>query len=139
VTRSKPDARSTFGRQHEEGLVFLIEPRERARFREELKKVAAGRTWTVPQQRWDARYTYDARGFSADGIERKLRSKGAPDSCWLIMNMRRGEEVPLHVGIEWLFHPASYRSLVSCIPGQLAYYDDCDHHEYLILERPAVA
>jgi len=139
MAHRRPDQRSAYGRAHEEGLVDLIEPSRRARFKEHLKKAAAGGADIVPDQGWDPRWITDVRGMSTAAIERSLRSKGAPERCWAMSNIFDPEslELPLHEAIIQVRSTEHFeRSLISCIPGRLAYYDDRDDYIYLILERP---
>lgn len=60
-----------------------------------------------------------------------LKSKGARQTCWMISNQtsKDGREVDLDKAVEEM----SDGSIISCIPGKLAYFNGED--ESLLLER----
>lgn len=58
-----------------------------------------------------------------EALERLLRARVAPDTCHVLVNGLRidGCEVPLREALDTIcMH--MYGSILSCIPGQLAYY-----------------
>ena len=142
------DTRSTFGREHEEALVRFIEPRHRARFKQILQKVAkggaryaaggGGRYSINHFPWWDERYVQDVRLLGQPEIDRRLRAIGAADSCWVISERAEfdGVEMPLGNALDLVMDPSCFEaSVISCIPGRVAYYHDSDEESYLILER----
>jgi len=65
---------------------------------------------------------------------RILKSKGAPDICYAISedNELDGREIPLEEALKFI-HGSGIGTLLSCLPGKLAYFEDED--ERWILER----
>lgn len=149
--KSFPDARTPFGVEHEEGLIRFIDPARKGRFKETLRKVAAGRPrgnvtgvarYSINHfDGWDVRYASLADSPPAE-IERVLRAKGAQESCWVISENPDldGVQLMLRDAVQQVSDPDSWEaSVISCIPGRLAYYHDNDDGSYLILERAAEA
>jgi hypothetical protein len=78
----------------------------------------------------------DPKDQTTEGVEQILRSKGAPERCYLFSaeNDLDGREMDLS---EALFEVVGSNSgtLVSCIPGKLGYFEFEDIGERYILER----
>lgn len=78
----------------------------------------------------DVRYAFQIPAASrlASGILALLKSKGAPDSCFVVSEAAEidGKEVELGEALEFVFGRA-------CIPGRLAYFEDEDGN--FLLER----
>lgn len=58
-----------------------------------------------------------------EALERLLKAKGAPDTCHVVANglALDGREVPLREALETIcLH--KFGSIISCLPGRLAYY-----------------
>jgi len=68
---------------------------------------------------------------------RALRGRGAPDTCWVLSEVPGldGVQLPLSVALDRVCDGGWEASVVSCLPGQLAYYHDEDEGSWLILER----
>jgi hypothetical protein len=65
-----------------------------------------------------------------------LRSRGAPERCYVLSDIPAldGQELPLGEAIERI-ESGMWGTLISCIPGRLAYYyDECGARRWL-LER----
>jgi hypothetical protein len=148
--RRFPDNRPAFGREHEESLVRFVKPLDRRRFKEILRKVAAGHPrGNVPRNAryalnhfpwWDSRYVTEYFSMVPDEVERTLRAREAPKSCWVLSERPEfdGVEMALRDAVEGLVGGGSCEaSVISCLPGRLAYFLDDDEGTYLILERAA--
>jgi hypothetical protein len=70
----------------------------------------------------------------ASGILALLKSKGAPDSCFVVSEAAEidGKEVELGEALEFVFG-RGIGTFLSCIPGRLAYFEDEDGN--FLLER----
>ena len=74
---------------------------------------------------------------SSTSIERLLRSKGAPDTCWVMSTNDEidGREMKLAEALEEVAWYCDDGTLLSCIPGRLAYFELAEPGERYILER----
>ncbi len=75
--------------------------------------------------------------LSADVVD-PLRSRGAPSMCHVLSGADEldGRELPLEDAVADA-ERAGWGTMVSCLPGRLAYYyDECGERR-LLLERPA--
>ena len=132
------DMRTAFGREHEEALVrFISSPANTARFKEVMRKVAAGRTRVITAHLYDPSYAIEFRSPSAATVERTLRSKGAPERAWIVSNSGDldGLELPLGDAIRRVLSSELHESVISCIPGRLAFFHSGEDHWYRVLER----
>jgi hypothetical protein len=126
---------------HEEGFVqsfivknkrervamLLVSPKRREEFRKSLAHF----------RDLDPRYAHLVSSKTAHTVEewlRLLRSKGAPERCWVISesHARDGREALLADALKegW---GAGMGTILSCIPGKLAYFEDEDGQR--LLER----
>jgi hypothetical protein len=73
-----------------------------------------------------------------EALERLLRARGAPATCHVLVNKLSidGREIPLRAALDTVcMH--MYGSVLSCIPGELAYYRPEAPGYGLILVNPA--
>jgi hypothetical protein len=63
----------------------------------------------------------------------RLRGRGAPDDCWVFGNYIDGKEMKLEEALGELIGMRS-GTIVSCLPGELAFFENED--ERVILYRP---
>jgi hypothetical protein len=89
----------------------------------------------------DLRFAEPIAGEDANAaaIERLLRAKGAPASCYCLSESAEldGQELSLAVALEQVVGQG-IGTLLSCIPGRLAYYEGEDRGRRFILSRAAV-
>ncbi len=75
----------------------------------------------------DARFMFEITGAQSHppDIERLLRSKGAPVDCYVISEYSEwdGKFMPLAAALKGVVG-YDMGTVVSCIPGKLAYYED---------------
>jgi hypothetical protein len=73
---------------------------------------------------------------SREAIASRLRKLGAPPTCYLISDVADLDqrELPLEEALELAVGRGS-GTIISCIPGQLAYYEAEDSDERYILHR----
>ncbi len=73
---------------------------------------------------------------SSDSIEQALKSKGAPDKCYIFSadDEFDGREMPLSEALLWIVGSNS-GTFISCIPGKLGYFEFEDMSERYILEK----
>ncbi len=66
----------------------------------------------------------------------ELRQRGAPEACYVISTRSDldGRTMPLAEALGEV-HAMQMGTLISCIPGQLAYYEGEDPHERYVLHR----
>lgn len=129
--------------EHEEGLSRFIEPAHRARFRDSLRneKLRAKLRDQLAHFRWlDARYAVSAGPLDVDGITQRLRALGAPDTCFVISENETldGRKMPLDEAVRAVLW-GDYGTLLSCVPGRLAFYCDEAPLDVTILQRGAAA
>jgi hypothetical protein len=127
--------------EHEEGFVrsfieknkqertamFLLQPKRRKEF---LRSLAHFRGLDMRY----AKVIPPHVAHTAEEWSRLLRSKGAPERCWVISEdlSRDGREVLLEEAFkETLGYGMG--TVISCIPGRLGYFEDED--ERRLLER----
>ena len=72
-------------------------------------------------------------------IEAELRSRGAGESCHVISENRAidGKNLPLKLALEKIVGQG-LGTLLSCVPGELAYYEGKDPSDRCILARRAI-
>jgi hypothetical protein len=124
------------GRQ-ERLLSFLASPKNRQKFTRELghfsyldQRFATVVPWKVDP----ALKLWDRHLQGIANICRLLRSKGAGQTCWVISEDPKldGRELQLESAIEGVVG-RGMGSILSCIPGRLAYFEGED--ESLLLAR----
>ena len=73
---------------------------------------------------------------SVEAIEKILKQKGAPSLCHVMSSnpATDGEEMPLHKALAETVGE-TMGTLISCVPGKLAYFEFEDAGERYILER----
>jgi hypothetical protein len=124
------------GRQ-ERFLSFLSTPKNRKKFTKELPhfrwfdlRFATAVPWNVdPKLKlWDRHL----QGIA--NVCRVLRSKGAGPTCWVISEHSKldGQELQLESALESVIG-SGMGTILSCIPGKLAYFEGED--ESLLLTR----
>ncbi|MBI2421705.1 MAG: hypothetical protein HYV27_02665 [Candidatus Hydrogenedentes bacterium] len=71
-------------------------------------------------------------------ILRLLRERGAPETCYVVslLSCADGKIMPLEDALDAVVG-ISLGSLISCIPGRLAFFESEDRGARCILERPA--
>jgi len=116
--------------EHEEGFLKFVSPPQQRRLRV-LLKLGAKRRSEVRLLldhaiELDPRYIIGLPGgeqFSGK-IERRLKSHGAPDVCWVIAADSKidGRQMPLKIALENIVGLGS-GAFVSCIPGELGYFE----------------
>jgi hypothetical protein len=76
------------------------------------------------------------RDGSAEGIEALLRSKGAPDLCYVIStdSALDGKTVTLGTALTQI-HGLGHGTLLSCVAGALGYFEGEDIGARYVLER----
>jgi len=72
-------------------------------------------------------------------VERALRARGAADTCYLVSEASAldGRRLPLRTALEEVIG-YGMGTLLSCIPGKLAYYEGEGPSDRCILERRAI-
>ncbi|MGH8435071.1 MAG: hypothetical protein ACRERX_11440 [Pseudomonas sp.] len=127
---------------HEAGFInaFVVENR-RERYLGLLRS-AAGRTKFVKRlahfkeldQRFATRVTNDRR--DAQSLRDNLVARGAPASCHVISELAAidGQEIPLESALRAVVG-SGMGTIISCVPGQLAYFEGEEPGERYILER----
>lgn len=70
-------------------------------------------------------------------LEELLKGKGAPETCYLVSSSRALDrrELPLREALEAVVGQGP-GTLISCIPGRLAYFEGKGPEARYILERP---
>jgi hypothetical protein len=73
---------------------------------------------------------------TADKIEALLKEKGAPDTCYVISTNPQidQKQLPLAEVLQGIVGNADEGSVLSCIPGKLAFYEGEDAGARYILE-----
>jgi hypothetical protein len=74
---------------------------------------------------------------TAIGLESLLRARGAPDFCYVISSDEKldGKTVPLRDAISRITGRVGHGTLLSCVPGQLGYFEGEERGERYLLER----
>lgn len=72
----------------------------------------------------------------AEQIEKLLKQKGAPDTCYVMSSSWRtdGQTMSLHEALRATVGQA-VGTLISCLPGQLAYFEFETPNERYVLEK----
>ncbi len=80
----------------------------------------------------------ELNGLSADQIARQLRNRGASKTCWVISTNSKldAKELDLQAVLEEIVG-GSDGSLLSCVPGELAYYEGESPNNRCILQSAA--
>lgn len=118
-------------------LSFIASPDSRSKFIAELANFRwFERRFTTPVP-WRVNASLSLFGQQLSGISNlsfQLHSKGAKETCWVISGNPQidGQEMELNAAIECAVDSDS-GTLLSCIPGKLAYYNGKD--ESLILTK----
>ena len=136
---------SPFAREHEEALAFFVEGPHRLRFRESLASPKRRGTviGSLDHFRYlDYRWAYDASAMGPREVYDYLRQSGAPKKCYVLSTSPSydqlddsGTATELRKALDDLLYDA-FGSLISCIPGRLAYYTGEMPDERFILQRP---
>jgi hypothetical protein len=129
--------------QHESGVVkAFVTPSKQERVLELLSKPKRRRAvldTLYHNAPLDSRYMsrIASSDQSAGQIEALLRSKGAPDMCYAIWtdSSLDGSSVLLREALERIVGQGQ-GTILSCVPGQLAYFEAEDGGERCLLERP---
>ena len=76
---------------------------------------------------------------SASGIEKVLRSLGAPTLCHVVSESASLDQrkMPLAEALDMVVG-SGLGTLISCIPGRLAYYESEEQNERYVLQKPAI-
>lgn len=82
----------------------------------------------------------DFRGYrneTIDHIFQTLRNRGAPRRCFVICTQDNldGKEIELRTALQSICG-REYGTILSCVPGKLAYHEQEGAHERYILHRP---
>lgn len=114
--------------EHEDGLSRFIQPVHRARFRDSLRNesLRAKLRDQLAHFRWlDDWYAVSAGPLDVEGITERLRALGAPDICCAVSEDEAldGRAMPLGDAVGAVLS-GDYGTLLSCIPGRLAFYCD---------------
>ncbi len=74
---------------------------------------------------------------SAEGILHTLKSKVAPDICYVISTNKKidGKEAPLSDVLEEIVGTCIDGTFISCIPGKLGYYEGEEAGTRLVFEK----
>jgi hypothetical protein len=127
---------------HEEAFVraFII-PQKRARY---LSQLASAKRRSLFLERLNHSLDYDpalaervpSNHQDAATIEVMLRRRGAPDVCHVISSLHEwdGREMPLRAALDLIIGNC-IGTVVSCVPGRLAYYESEDVGERYLLEK----
>jgi len=127
---------------HEKGFVdAFVHPRRQPRHRALLEKPKRRIKFTSLLAHF---HDFDDRCITgvpptdqySEPILQILRDKRAPDTCWVISEDYRldGKEMSLVDALDEIVGFGS-GTVISCIPGQLAYYEGEDPGRRFILER----
>jgi len=128
--------------EHERGLSRFLVGEWRARFRESL--APAKRRDTLRSQlphltHLDPRFTTPVPEQTAVELAAWLREKGAGDRCYLLSEDPDldGRELPLDEALVAIMAGGSpHATFASCVPAQLAYFQDGDPANRYVLELP---
>lgn len=126
---------------HEEAMVrAFISPPRRLRWLESIGSVdrRAGFLDRLNHCRdFDERYAKSLPS-NADVVA-ILKARGAPASCYVVSAAEAldGRELPLVQAVAEASR-GGWGTIISCLPGQLAYYyDECGKRRFLLERRPA--
>ena len=109
---------------------LLASPRGRAKFRTRLAHFGhLDPRWLV---------AVPPRDSHPAGVEAHLRAWGAPARCYVVSEDPGldGRVLPLRAALEAVVGRGS-AAFVSCVPGELAYFEDEEPWERYLLVRPA--
>ena len=128
-------------RAHEKGLSQFIEPVHRPRFRDSLRdeKLRVKLRDRLAHFEWlDDRYAQDPGPLDAERVIGRLRSLGAPSTCFVVSEDDEldGRFMPLRDAVTAALWD-DYGTLISCVPGRLAFYIDEVRRDAALLVRPA--
>ena len=126
--------------EHERRLIqSFILPQRQNRYLELLAKPERRKDITRSLAHFkhlDMRYAFriPAACRLRPGILELLKSKGAPDSCYVLSENKEidGKEMSLPEALEFVFG-RGIGAFLSCIPGKLAYFED--EEDNFVLER----
>ncbi len=129
--------------EHESLICLLLAKTHRARYRQQLAK-GAGKARDKFVDGLNHSLEVDDRfarkvPASTDTVEwilDELRRRGAPEACYVISTNPDldSRAMPLAEALGEV-HAMHMGTLISCIPGQLAYYEGEDPHERYVLHR----
>jgi len=138
--------------EHEEALIraFII-PEKRRRYLDKLNSPKTRQTFIAENLYHmgdlDERYTEkldihtplaefeDRRDSYIDAIYKLLRDRGAPSRCYVISTTELdGQDVDLREALDRV-RGSSEGTLISCVPGRLAYFEGETPDQQYILQR----
>ena len=108
---------------------MISNPKKRRKFLLELAHLnSLDQRWIVP---------LDPKKLFPEQIAAILASKGAPPVCWVTSedSKRDGRELPLLEALEDIVG-CQMGTILTCVPGKLAYYEGEEMANRWILERP---
>lgn len=110
-------------------LGFISKPKTRAKFTSELAHFRdLDHRWVVP---------IESNKQTCDGIEKILRGHGAGNACHIISENKLldGKQLPLSEALKEIVG-CGMGSLLSCVPGVLAYFEgEGISDRYILLRR----
>ncbi|RJQ80325.1 hypothetical protein D5S17_07600 [Pseudonocardiaceae bacterium YIM PH 21723] len=101
--------------------------RDRYRYLLDRDGFADGLLWSDIDERW--RIPLSFKGFKREGFldhaETVLREHGAPDECYAISDIGEinGLLLPLHEALDLTIGWTEGGTVLSCVPGKLAYFE----------------
>ena len=114
--------------KHDRFLSFLSHPKKRRKATDMLYHL----------RDLDERHTVQIKldGLSPDEISRQLRDRGASKTCWVISTNSKldAQELDIQVVLKEIVGGGD-GSLLSCIPGELAYYEGESPNNRCMLQR----
>ncbi len=129
--------------EHESPICLLLAKTHRARYRQQLAKGAGKARDKFVEGLYhllqaDDRFArkVPASTDTVEWILDELRRRGAPEACYIISANADldGRLMPLPEALGEV-HAMQMGTLISCIAGQLAYYEGEDPHERYVLHR----
>lgn len=114
--------------KREKFVSWLKNERRHGRFLEELDHFR----WAL-----DDRYVWEIPSGEeyVDSVERLLCKLGAPDECVVICNEGDCGSFSLRHALETLIG-SGYGAIVSCVAGELAYYQEHDNYSTFVCAAP---
>jgi hypothetical protein len=126
---------------HEEAIIrAFIVPARRSRW---LGSLASAKRRIRALDRLNHCKDFDERYAtplaSNENVVALLRSRGAPAKCYVLSDAKTldGQELPLAEAVV-AAESEGWGTIISCLPGQLAYYyDECGEHRMLLERKPS--
>jgi hypothetical protein len=131
------------GDRHEVALVELMLPARRDRYREQLLNAKHRARFLQRLDHfddWDPGFVVSIPTQTVASIVQQLTSLGASDACWVVSSNPKldGKAMELSAALEAVFAREG-GTIVSCIPGELVYFEGEDQGRRFILKRTATA